>query len=50
MTATPAFNGLSSSSTLEDLLVCRLIPLDKNPEVRPIRTGEILRRITGKFK
>ena len=33
---------------LEAYTSCRLIPLDKNPGVRPIGIGEIIRRITGK--
>ena len=37
------------SSSLEALLVCRLIPLDKNPELRPIGTGEVLHRIAKKM-
>jgi len=36
------------SSTLEPLVACRLIPLDKNPGLRPIGIGEVLRRIIGK--
>ena len=35
-------------ATLEALIGCRLIPLDKNPGVRPIGIGEVLRRIMGK--
>lgn len=35
-------------SLLEGLTSCRLIPLDKNPEIRPIGVGEVLRRIVGK--
>ena len=33
---------------LEAFLACRLIPLDKNPGLRPIGVGEVLRRIAGK--
>ncbi len=35
-------------ATLNELLSCRLIPLNKNPGVRPIGVGEVLRRIIGK--
>ena len=35
-------------SCLEAFVACRLIPLNKNPGVRPIGVGEILRRIIGK--
>ena len=36
------------STSLEGFLACRLIPLNKNPALRPIGVGEVLRRITGK--
>ena len=34
--------------TLEAFVACRLIPLNKNPGVRPIGVGEVLRRLVGK--
>ena len=34
--------------SLEAYTACRLIPLDKNPGVRPIGIGEVMRRIIGK--
>ena len=43
--STHEFNDFSS---LEPYVSCRLIPLDKNPGVRPIGIGEVLRRIVGK--
>ena len=33
---------------LQPLIACRLISLNKNPGVRPIGVGEVLRRIVGK--
>ena len=42
---------LSNSDTensLETFTVSRLVPLNKNPGVRPIDVGEVLRRIAGK--
>ena len=35
-------------NSLDALFACRLIPLNKNPGLRPIGIGEILRRIIGK--
>ena len=35
-------------SSIGAYLSCRLIPLDKNPGIRPIGVGEVLRRIIGK--
>ena len=35
-------------TTLEALVCCRLVPLDKCPGIRPIGIGEVLRRIIGK--
>ena len=36
------------SETLEAYNACRLIPLDKNPGVKPIGEGEVLRRMIGR--
>jgi hypothetical protein len=35
-------------SSIGAYLSCRLIPLDKNPGIRPIGVGEVLRHIIGK--
>jgi hypothetical protein len=35
-------------SSISALTNCRLIPLDKDPGIRPIGIGEVLRRIMGK--
>ena len=43
---TPNTDGTSSS--IEAFVACRMIPLNKNPGLRPIGVGEILRRIAGK--
>ena len=41
-------SDIKNYSSTEPYLACRLIPLDKNPGVRPIGIGEVLRRIVGK--
>ena len=38
----------NQSTSLKAFLANRLIPLDKNPGLRPIGVGEVLRRIPGK--
>ena len=35
-------------TVLEAYVACRLIPLDKNPGIRPIGVGEVMRRFIGK--
>ena len=41
-------NTTKDETPLEVFLACRLIPLDKNPGLRPIGVGEVLRRIAEK--
>ena len=36
------------ANAIETFLSCRLIPLDKNPGLRPIGAGKVLRRSVGK--
>ena len=38
-----------TDNSLEAFMASRLIPLDKNPGLRPIGVGEVLRRIAGKI-
>jgi len=45
---TEKIDNINGKSPLEALISCRLIPLDKNPGLRPIGVGEVLRRIASK--
>ena len=40
--------NITDPECFESYVACRLIPLNKNPGVRPIAMGEVLRRIIGK--
>ena len=40
--------NVQTPTSLNALLACRLIPLNKNPGLRPVGVGEVLRRIIGK--
>jgi hypothetical protein len=48
MTKSLCTTKVSDLESLEALVACSLIPLDKDPGVRPIGIGEVLRRIMGK--
>ena len=48
MTRKLCSDELQDSNSIQALMACRLIPLDKSPGVRPIGIGEVLRRIIGK--
>ena len=48
MLARKLASSIIDPTTLEPLVASNLIPLNKNPGVRPIGVGEILRRIIGK--
>ena len=37
------------TDSLEAFLDRRIIPLDKNPGIQPVRVGEVIRRIIGKL-
>ena len=39
---------LTDPESIEALMACRLVPLNKDPGLRPIGIGEVLRRIIGK--
>jgi len=39
----------TNDESLQSFLAARLVPLDKQPGIRPIGVGEVLRRISGKL-
>ena len=39
---------MKNETPLEAFLACRLIALDKHPELRPIGVDEVMRQIAGK--
>ena len=41
-------SGRVDPYTVDTLVACRLLALNKNPGVRPIGVGEVIRRIIGK--
>ena len=41
-------SGPSQLDAEQTFVVCRLIPLDKNPEVHPIGIREVTKQIVGK--
>ena len=48
MTRELCSTDINDPESIIPLLACHLIPLDKQPGVRPIGIGEVLRRIIGK--
>ena len=40
--------NVDGTTSIQSFVACRLISLNKNPGLRPIGVGEVLRRIAGK--
>ena len=43
-----ATEKIQDRNSIAPFIACRLIPLDKDPGIRPIGIGEVLRRLIGK--